>query len=49
MRADTGVESTAWVKDEKFTGKVPALPCKDVKAAEEEAKRHTNRPLEISM
>lgn len=37
------------MEKEKFPGKVPELPCKHTKAAAEEARKDTERPLEVLM
>lgn len=37
------------MKRERFPGRVPKLPCEDVKAAAEEGKSHTDRLLEVSI
>lgn len=34
---------------ERFPGKVVALPCKGARAAAEEARKHTDGPLAVSM
>lgn len=49
IQIDTGVESTAWVKWEKFPGKVPALPCKEPIRAAEEGRMYIDGLLAVSI
>lgn len=42
IQAYTEVESTTWAERKTFRGKLPELPCKDLRAAAEEAREHTD-------
>lgn len=47
IRADTGTESTEWVKKERFSGKTPTLPW-NFNATAVEAEQHSDGPGEVS-
>lgn len=48
IQVNTEEVSTEWVEGEIFPAKVPILPCKDTKAAVEEARTDVNSSRPVS-